>query len=329
MNISKYLDEMKQIQSNILKFIEDDGEVEENYQNMIQFFVNEKIQSNEDDLKMTLRLIAHLSNNFYHCKDFFSKIEKILQFFTKEIKSKYSNQEIFDIFKKNKRILLFLITEQIIILNISIIQIFYTDEYLTLKYPQYFAPEIKSYLDQHMDEGRKIPNYRKYIINEIPENFEENRKKGENEEYICQIIRNDSIEDFITYVNKHFISINSTISKSIYETNNFLLKINKQTTNKEITLIEYSAFYGSVQIFKYLQLNKAEFNSNLLLFAIHGNHPEIISILENNQIKPNTYKDCFKEAIKCHFNSIADYIYNNHIKNEELHEFAKFFLNFN
>ena len=64
----------------------------------------------------------------------------------------------------------------------------------------------------------------------------------------CSLIQKDLIEEFTIYMNKNGYSINSTINLSIYETNNLLLK------QFGITLIEYAAFFGSIQIFDYLFL---------------------------------------------------------------------------
>lgn len=56
--------------------------------------------------------------------------------------------------------------------------------------------------------------------------FQYLRKKcqiGENDDFICTLIRNDSIEDFVTYVNQTNLSLTSQIKPSIYETNSYLI----------------------------------------------------------------------------------------------------------
>ena len=109
------------------------------------------------------------------------------------------------------------------------------------KYPEYFSPELKK-VDFH------------YEYQESPEvtdqNFYDKRNSGENDNTICKIIREDSIEELITSVNKGEIKKYDNIEDSIYETNLFLLR-------KEVPLIEYAVFFGSTQIFKYLYKNKA------------------------------------------------------------------------
>ena len=71
--------------------------------------------------------------------------------------------------------------------------------------------------------------------------------KGENDSYRSSLIRQDLIDDFISHVSRTNISLTSKIEPSIFETNQFLIE------NKP-TLIEYSAFYGSIQICKYLKI---------------------------------------------------------------------------
>ena len=83
----------------------------------------------------------------------------------------------------------------------------------------------------------------------------------------------------------------SLVERSTFETNIFLLK------KKKISLIEYAAFYGSVQIFKYLYLNVVEMTPKLWICAIHGYDEEIIHILEENNIK-FSYENCIIESFK-------------------------------
>ena len=145
----------------------------------------------------------------------------------------------------------------------------------------------------------------------MPPNFFENREKGENDSYICKLIREDSIDEFIEYVNKSNISLESTINQSIYETNAFLiqkqneyiiLRFNQSNSNSSITLMEYAAFFGSIQIFQYLKINGVEMNQELWLYSIHGKNAEIIHLIEERHIEPtiadvNSYKECFIESI--------------------------------
>lgn len=128
------------------------------------------------------------------------------------------------------------------------------EKYKRLGYPQYFTPEIKKFRENKRETRAKYNG----TLQTIPEGFFEKRLQGENDNIICEIIRNDSIEEFNAFLHKDYYSINSKIIFSIYETNPALM-------NDEINLIEYAAFYGSAQIFKYLYILLKE-NVHFFLF---------------------------------------------------------------
>ena len=72
-----------------------------------------------------------------------------LQFFKDDIKTFFSKSAIFNIFKSNKRIILFLIEQQIIVIDEYIAKkITKTDNYNTYQYPQYFQPEIQPFINE-------------------------------------------------------------------------------------------------------------------------------------------------------------------------------------
>lgn len=86
--------------------------------------------------------------------------------------------------------------------------------------------------------------------------FNQKRKIGENDSYLCQIIRQDSIEDFISHVNRLNMSLHIKIKRSAFETNTFLIM-------NDPTLIEYATFFGSIQILQYLRMNNVELTPSL------------------------------------------------------------------
>lgn len=157
-------------------------------------------------------------------------------------------------------------------------------------------PEIESYYMGHSIKNEN--NERNYKI------YDETRKSGENNDDVCRMIRNDSVEEF-----------NSIIKYSHFESNKFLI-------DKEPTLIDYAAFFGSIQIFKYLFANKAYLRPLLWHCSIHGRNAEIIKQLEENNIElfDAAYTSCFRESIICHHNEIANY-FENYLTPEILHSY--------
>lgn len=102
---------------------------------------------------------------------------------------------------------------------------------------------------------------------------------------------------------------------SVYETNAFLSKQKDNTS-----LIEYACFYGSIQIVRYLIQNKVPLMGSLWRYAIHGNNPDVIHLIEENNVKPdfNSYEKCFKDSIKCYHNNIATYIKDSYLTNNSI-----------
>ena len=59
-------------------------------------------------------------------------------------------------------------------------------------------------------------------MEELPEDFYDKRKKGENDDYLCELIRTNKVKEFGNYINKKDISHESFINQSIFEANSFL-----------------------------------------------------------------------------------------------------------
>lgn len=174
MKIKEYIERMKTIQNKILEFIDQGQDVEEHYQNLINLFQDLQIRSNKYRLKTILYILSNISNNHHRYPEFFSKIEKILLLFEQEIKEKYSNYEIFTIFRYNKRILRFLINKNILLIDEDIKEEMKKEKYESFNYFINLFPEtilkVKS-------------------TNEIDDKFEYKLNQGENEYLISEIIR--------------------------------------------------------------------------------------------------------------------------------------------
>ena len=307
MNIDDYVKQQKSIQDNLLMYIDNDVDHNDDYINIITFIDKQNILENPDDIREILYLISKISKNHHRTINFFEKIENILLYIKESIKKFIPSLDIFKIFKNNKRILLFLHTNGIITFDEIIIQyILDKSQKEDSRYHLYFLPEINKYGDE---KAKKI--YEEDVKKVDLNSYEFNRKSGENESELCSLIREDKSQEFVTYITKNNITIsNETVHDSIFETNRFLIK------NKEPTLIEYASFFGSLEIIKYLQFNGVKLESSLWLYAIHSNNADLIHFLEENKISPINYKDCFFESIKCHHNQIANYIQENFLNDQ-------------
>lgn len=309
-----FYEKMLNIQRSILDFIETENELEESYQIFADSVESYHIRNSTQETKIVLMMILKIADNHQRKTNFFQKIEKILLYFQNEIKKYFSNSEIFDLFKGNKRILLFFFLNEILVIDRNICKSLMTEKFIMAKYPQYFSPEIKPFMNEDwflkdcLCDGWLSENNE-----QLPEIFYTNRKRGENESYICKLIQKDMINDFMALVNSNDISYDEKINLSIFETNSFLIK---SSFSNELSLLNYSAFYGSCQIFNFLITKYTDFSPSIWLYAIHGNSLDLIHLLEKKAPLPedSSYKECLIESIKCHHNEISNYIQRTYFK---------------
>ena len=92
--VSEYLQNIENIQENILIFIENEDNQEENYQNLIQLFNDQKILDSPSEIKLILTLISKISDNHYRLPNFFSKLEQIILFFKDAMEKNLSFVEL-------------------------------------------------------------------------------------------------------------------------------------------------------------------------------------------------------------------------------------------
>ncbi|KAK8881362.1 hypothetical protein M9Y10_004098 [Tritrichomonas musculus] len=314
-----YIEYKKKLYNTILEFLEESAEVSQ--PSFSQFCENMKnfcFKGNREEMRQFLLTIKRISDHHRRDVNFIQRIEKILQHYKEQIKQTLSNEEIFHIFESNKLIVLFLFKNDIITISEDIYeQIVSKIETNGNRYCHFFYPELKAYKGE--EEMKSIKEELLAHDPTIFDEFERKRQEGQNDSYICSQIRKDSVEEFISYINRHNISVSSEIKPSIFETNSFLIE------NKNTSLIEYSAFFGSIQIFQYLLMNNVELTPSLWLYSIHSRNVELFHLLESNKIDPpnyieeeNSYLRCLIESIKCHHDDFSEYIENNLIQEQEI-----------
>lgn len=298
MDVQHYIDKMKSIQESFLECIDNE---EKNITDFISIFDQNNIKEDKQDLQDFFLFLIKIVNYHHRSPSFFDKIFEVFNYIKSDIQKHFQQNELFDLFIGCKRVLLFLFEEKYIEITSKIFhKLNDQSKYLNRKYINYFYPEIKEYLD----------TFDQRIYGKIPGNFEELRKTGQNESKICEIIRNDDLDEFIVQNTQKEIFF-SKIPLSIYETNNYLMKEN-------ITLIEYVLLFGSVKIFKYMILKNFNIDASLWIWAIRGSNAEIIQFFEERIGKP-TPKEInifLAESILCNYNDITSYFLND-ISNSE------------
>ncbi|KAK8834291.1 hypothetical protein M9Y10_033174 [Tritrichomonas musculus] len=330
MCFSIIVEKMKEIQNILLDYLDNESESKEELEHFIKILKDQNIVDDKHDFKLLLQLLIKIVNNHQRIRNFISKTEQILEYFKKDIQKYFTNSEIFDIFGNNKIILLFLIEENVFTIDEHIVSQIPNKRYARKDYIEYFGPEIRPFITK---EFIKKYWYRNIFLgkddlferikNEVDGDFYEKRREGENDDYLCQLIRFNKIKEFVIFVEQTNLSLESKIKNSIFETNQLL------AFNDDISLIEYASFYGSNDIIKYMQMKGVELRSSMWIYAIHSRNAELIKYLEDNQVSPpycnyetilNGYERILNESIKCHHNEISNYIIDNLIKKEDLQD---------
>ena len=254
--IQEHINKMKCIQEEILEFLDNDESNENDLTILIQNFDDkQQFRNNKQELRILLHLLLKISNNHHRTSNFFFKIEKIIKTYQSCIVENFTNYDIFNIFKSNKRILLFLFDEKILVPDYNIFHMITKKKYIERYYPHYFFKEFKNFYDEELTKQIQEEIEKEGIVTE---KFDEIRKSGENHTILSKMIRNDQIEDFIIYINKTNIPLqNKKINNSIFETNSYLLKKSCPS------LIEYATFFGSIRIFNYLKKIENELTPTL------------------------------------------------------------------
>lgn len=280
----EYLDRTKKIYKTFINYIDSIDQSDDLFDKLITLSDNK----NKAEIRDILHIIDNTSKNRYIPLKHFEKIYRILLYFKAYIKYQFSNNDIFNIFKSIKKILLFLIKNDILVIDYSISKIINNINYSSYLYPDFFYPELS---------GNKVENM---------EEFERKREIGENDNDLCRIIRKDLIDEFMLYIEQNKLSLSSTIKKSIFETNHFLLK------NKP-NLIQYAAFCGSFQIFQFLFKPKIGINQDLWICMVHSQNANFIDLFINSEIiiDEESYKKYLIQSICFHNNDIENFLENN------------------
>ena len=189
---------MKEIQTNLLGFIEDEASGDDYFAKLNENLENSKICDDRYKLKPFLHLISNISLKHHQGPNFHDKIEKVIFSIKDHIKTHFTNLEIFQLFSNDKLVLLFLIEKEILILDESLL----SKIVATRDYFDYFYPEIEK-----VKKEEWFPKELRSKMNKVlSEDFYEKRKNGQNNNIICEFIRKDMIKEFIVHIEKkqHF-----------------------------------------------------------------------------------------------------------------------------
>lgn len=238
--------------------------------------------------------------------DSFPFIEKVLFQIITEIRTTFFSNELYTIFFWNRNILLFLYEHECITIE-SLRQ--YSDFFkFYYFYPEFYEKDFQFFEKTSKKyENLMLPfsNSKSYHYGTDENNlnaFKIKRRINHSDEKIAQIIRNDDIDSFIKYISSTNLNLNTKLKKSAFESNSLLFF--------EPTLFEYSAFFQSLNIFRFIFIKNGEITSNLAKYAIAGGNYEIIHLLETKNVVFDD--ECLITAIIYHHDDIIEYLIENY-----------------
>ena len=179
MEIDEILIKKKNLQSLILDFIENDDTDYDYLEKITRFITNSNITNNKQNLQDLLHMILNISNNHIRNSSFINKLIQIFLFILQDIQINFSDKDIYNIFKSNKLLILFLIENKIIIPSEELIRNIITKfRPGKLQYRYFLYPTIKKYINKNeQDEIEKeITERYEFDLN----TFHQNCQKGEN-----------------------------------------------------------------------------------------------------------------------------------------------------
>ena len=98
----QYIGKKCDLQTNLLNYLDNSQNVEENYLALTNIIKDQKISKDKIELTDLLQLISKISINHQRSPYFFNKIEKVLTIFTEKMREYYSNDALFKFLKTVK-----------------------------------------------------------------------------------------------------------------------------------------------------------------------------------------------------------------------------------
>lgn len=265
-----------------------------NFDSVHKSILESKFLSNRESLSILLRCI---DGSFDARPLSFSFYLEIIKSISDQIRSTFTSYELFTDLIKNNYLKFKLYELGFIDLSTVLFHLKKKSNDLNLFF--IFAFEVKKNdIGLYSSYTAQSSSFREFLATVTPEEHEILRSKGLNQAREALLIRSNDASGFQSYQNLNNLSIDLKI-KSNYE--------NRQFSEETLSLIEYAALFGAVDVFKFLLLKNASLSTNLPKYAVTGGNYEIIHILEQNGIKFNN-EESLNAAIKYHRNELVQYI---------------------
>ena len=155
----------------------------------------------------------------------------------------------------------------------------------------------------------------KYFKNDL-ESYPILKFFGENTKYTTlESLYNDYEEDTVEYFlfSDDFSSFQEASSSFNFSIDEKVVlsqfSTNKNYKSHEVSMMSFAAYYGSIDCFKFILLNKAKITEDVPLWAVRGGNLEIIRLCAQNGYNLG---NCILDAIAYYRNDVADWIMNSY-----------------
>ena len=270
-----------------------DNEIE----NFVEYIQDNKLTSNKTLLNEVLQsinmaIIARPNNLLFYI-DLIVALKEVVQ-------NNFRPIEVWNIFESNQNVLLALYEEGCIDMA-TIKKKSYRDRKLLAFFHNELIQYDEKYFKNSINELGMNDEIRSISMDE--NKFFENRKIGHCEWELADIIRRDDVGAFQDYINQTNMNLDTQIHPTVFESD--------QTINSRFTplptLMEYAAFFNSINIFKYLWMNHATLTELLPRYAISGGNCEMVHMCEERKSLCFN-EECLNIAVVYHHGDMADYL---------------------
>lgn len=249
--------------------------------------------------KQSIRQFLFTIDSASHARsDLIPLLCDILTFASDRIKAFFQSSEVASIFSNDY---IYLALFQCNAIDIDTIVTISRRDFATFLF---FSKELKEQVPSfYYGRLKKSSIIRTFLKDETESEVDQRRIFEKDVDPLTKSIQNDDITDFQSILSHSNISINSKTHQSINKAIEFA-----NDGYESPTLIEYAAYNGSLNIFKFLWMNDAKLPDNILKMAVLGGSYEIIHLLESKNITFD--ESALNSAIEYHRNEIVEYIQN-------------------
>ena len=142
MSIQDRIENLKTFQIYLIDFLDKDEQSEESFHKLSNLLSNHDFGTNLQELRPFINIIQNNSRNHHRSPAFNDKISRVLTILFDDLKQK-NNYSIFNMFKNDKRLLLYLIEKEILVIDDKIANLMKKGKYKIYNYPQYFNLDKK------------------------------------------------------------------------------------------------------------------------------------------------------------------------------------------